>query len=414
MKIELKYWFRFSLFNLVIVAVLGSLMRYKIGFEFPYFDQKHLLHAHSHFAFTGWITQTLMVLMVISIRNLFNENEINSFKRIVIFNLICAYGMLVSFTIQGYGLYSISFSTLSIIVFIIFSWKIISRLNSKGNSVPGKNWFVAALLFGILSTLGTFALVYMMMTKNIHQEYYLASIYYYLHFQYNGWFFFACMGLFWNKLCEYIPEFNKEKSIFLMFAGACIPAYLLSTLWMKFPLWLFWLVVASAFIQVFAWGKLMLLIKKHVVELKSKINKLGQYLFFFVSITCTIKLLLQLFSTIPIMSKLAFGFRPIVIAYLHLILLAVISIFLLAWLISFKHIDTNRWSLTAIIVFVVGVFLNEFALMIQGIASFAYFPIPYINEILFVIALILLIGALLLFYSQIMGKKDSQEIKHQV
>src|SRR5688572_14202445 len=110
------------------------------------------------------------------------------------------------------------------------------------------------------------------------------------------------------------------------------------------------------------------------------------------------------------MSKLAFGFRPIVIAYLHLILLAVISIFIIAWLISFRHIDTNRLSVTAIIVFVVGVFLNELALMIQGIASFAYFPIPFINEILFVIALILLIGALLLFSSQILGKKDSEDL----
>ena len=34
----------FALFNLVIVALLGVLMRYKIGFEFPYLNQKYLLH----------------------------------------------------------------------------------------------------------------------------------------------------------------------------------------------------------------------------------------------------------------------------------------------------------------------------------------------------------------------------------
>ena len=58
-----KFWLKFSLINLLIVALLGLLMRYKIGFEFPYFDQKSLQHSHSHFAFSGWISHTLMVFM---------------------------------------------------------------------------------------------------------------------------------------------------------------------------------------------------------------------------------------------------------------------------------------------------------------------------------------------------------------
>ena len=58
-------WLKFSLLNLLIVALIGLLMRYKIGFEFPFLDQKHLQHSHSHFAFSGWITHTLMVLMIV-------------------------------------------------------------------------------------------------------------------------------------------------------------------------------------------------------------------------------------------------------------------------------------------------------------------------------------------------------------
>ena len=45
-------WLHISILNLSIVALLGVIMRYKIGFEFPYFDQKHIHHSHSHFAFT--------------------------------------------------------------------------------------------------------------------------------------------------------------------------------------------------------------------------------------------------------------------------------------------------------------------------------------------------------------------------
>ena len=64
MGLNIKFWLKISMINLCIVAFLGVLMRYKIGFEFPYLDQKHLQHSHSHFAFTGWLAHTLMVLMV--------------------------------------------------------------------------------------------------------------------------------------------------------------------------------------------------------------------------------------------------------------------------------------------------------------------------------------------------------------
>ena len=65
MHFNSKFWLKFSLLNLLIVALIGLLMRYKIGFEFPFFDQKHLQHSHSHFAFSGWISHTLMVLMIV-------------------------------------------------------------------------------------------------------------------------------------------------------------------------------------------------------------------------------------------------------------------------------------------------------------------------------------------------------------
>ena len=71
-----KFWLQFSLANLFIVALLGLLMRYKIGFAFPFLDQKHLQHAHSHFAFAGWISHTLIVLMIIFLE----KKAVNKFQ----------------------------------------------------------------------------------------------------------------------------------------------------------------------------------------------------------------------------------------------------------------------------------------------------------------------------------------------
>jgi hypothetical protein len=39
-----SFWLKIALFNLFFVAVLGLLMRYKIGFEFPFLNQKNLQH----------------------------------------------------------------------------------------------------------------------------------------------------------------------------------------------------------------------------------------------------------------------------------------------------------------------------------------------------------------------------------
>mgnify|MGYP000945526006 CR=1 FL=1 len=127
MKFNAKFWLKFSLVNLLIVALIGLLMRYKIGFYFPFLDQKHLQHSHSHFAFSGWISHTLMVLMVAflgkkGLRKKELENGFGVYNKILIANLICAYGMLVFFIIQGYGAFSILFSTGSIIVSCFFGY----------------------------------------------------------------------------------------------------------------------------------------------------------------------------------------------------------------------------------------------------------------------------------------------------
>ena len=61
---SLHKWLSVAFFNLLLVAALGCILRYKILYSLPFVDQKFFLHAHSHFAFSGWVTQALMALMV--------------------------------------------------------------------------------------------------------------------------------------------------------------------------------------------------------------------------------------------------------------------------------------------------------------------------------------------------------------
>lgn len=389
-------WLKISLINLLIVATLGVVLRYKILFPLPFVDQKHLLHGHSHFAFAGWVTQAIMALLVSYLAKQEGESIYKKYKWLLYANLFTAYGMLIAFPIEGYGLFSIIFSTASILVsyaFAFFYWR---DLNKLGSAKATHAWFKAAVLFNALSSLGAFALTIMMISKVIHQNWYLAAEYFYLHFQYNGWFFFACMGLFTAFVSRHTDSEKMLTSIFRLFAFAIGPAYFLSALWMDIPLWVYVLVILAALAQLVGWLQFVHLLRKNWPRLKLKFSTTSKYILGCSAVALTAKLLLQLGSTIPSLSDLAFGFRPIVIGYLHLVLLGVITLFLLGCMFAEDHFYLNKRSVNGIYIFAVAVIVNEILLMIQGVAAISYTAIPFINEMLFIAALFLFSGALLI------------------
>lgn len=385
-------WLNLSLVSLLIVALLGTLMRYKIGFEFPFFEQKNIQHAHSHFAFSAWISQTIMVLMIHYLEKRGKPESFANYNLLLWANLVCGYGMLVSFFIQGYGTVSIIFSTASVLISFLFAFVFFGDLKSVQSPDPSKNWFTSALIFNVLSSIGTFSLAYMMATHQLIQKFYLASIYFYLHFQYNGWFFFAIAGIFIGYLHQARPELKVPVSIFYLLVVACPMAYFLSTLWADLPLIIYIITVFSAGIQAVAWTLFLVFYSRNATIINSCFSVLWRWFFFLVLISLSAKWLLQLGSTIPEISKLAFGFRPIVIAYLHLVLLAITSVFLVTFIFSTGLLKPGLTSIAGLSVFISGVYANEILLGIQGIASFSYTAVPYANEILFGLSLIMVSG----------------------
>ncbi|HEY6976560.1 MAG TPA: hypothetical protein VH396_09720 [Chitinophagaceae bacterium] len=391
-------WIRISLFNLLLVSFVGVVLRYKIAFSLPIVDQKYLLNAHSHFAFSGWISQILMALLVGYLNRQTNLSY-KKYKWLLYGNLATAYGMLFSFPFQGYGTVSIIFSTLSIVVAYIFAvvyWKDLDKIKEKNIS---HSWFKAALLFNAVSSLGAFALSFLMANDVAGENWYLLAVYFFLHFQYNGWFFFACMGLFYSWLTGYNIQLKQKRLIFWLFTPACVPAYFLSVLWLPMPVWIYVLIVLAAIAQVIG---LILIIKSIIPHLKifKEIIGIGRALVSLSAVALSAKLLLQLGSTIPSLSKLAFGFRPIVIGYLHLVLLGVITLFIIGFMVINSFINLNKLFRYGTIVFVSGIIVNEVLLMMQGIMGMNYKSIPYISEMLLSAAIIMFSGLLILVWSQ--------------
>jgi len=407
----LSKWLSISILNLLFVAFLGLVLRYKIAYSLPFLNQKHILHSHSHFAFSGWITQTLMVLMIFYLSKVLGKYINIRYNWILYANLISSYGMMISFVMQGYGLYSISFSTLNIFSFYAFAfyfWLDLNRIKEKSTTIL---WFKAALVFGIISSFGAFNLAYMMANKMSNQDMYLSSIYFFLHFQYNGWFLFAGLGLFNNKLEIITGERKKLYRAFQLFCYACIPAYFLSILWMEFISNIYFLLIAAVIAQMIAWIIILKVYYKSRSLIRQKITNNGKILLILSAIAFTIKLILQSGSIHPELSHISYGFRPIIIGYLHLVLLGVTSIFLLGYIVSLQLITINKLLMSGIFIFVAGVIINELLLMIQGVAALSYTAIPYINEMLLVAAIILFSGILIMLISRFTFMKLDRNLK---
>ena len=405
MQFSLHRWIRLSLFNLMLVAALGVVLRYKIAFYLPFIDQKNLHHGHSHFAFAGWITQAIFVLLVGYLAARTSPAILKKYQWMLLANLITAYGMLIAFAIEGYGSIAIIFSTLSVFVAYAFSIKFWFDLNKLPTKEVSHLWLKAALLFNAISTLGVFGLAAMMVTKNVYQKWYLAAEYFYLHFQYNGWFFFACVGLFTGKLTLTVFPQVVLKKIFWLFTASLIPAYFLSVLWINFSLVIYLIIVVAAFVQLLSWVWLVRLLKTQVAFLKQTFSLTARWLFGLSAIALSIKLLLQLFSVIPTLSNISYGFRPIIIGYLHLVLLCVISLFILGFMVAEKFITLKKTTLTGLIVFTSGIIINEILLMVQGVTAMSYNTIPFINEALFITALIIFSGLVMVTINQQIKKQ---------
>jgi len=165
----------------------------------------------------------------------------------------------------GYKAISIVFSTSSIVVAILFCISFIKDAKSMSSTHPSKCWAITGLLLNILSSAGPFFLAYMLMSKKLNSQSYLGSVYYYLHFQYSGWFFFGAMAIAASMLPatillkKYFWGFILLKKYFWGFTITVIPTLFLSLLWAKLPGWLYVVTVIAAIVQLITW--VMLLIK---------------------------------------------------------------------------------------------------------------------------------------------------------
>lgn len=381
-----RNWLAVAITNLLLVAIAGVIMRYKIIFSLPFVQQKNLLHAHSHFAFSGWLSLALctLLLLVLSRHALI---DLKKYRRLFIFSQVSSFGMLLTFPFTGYAFLSIFFSTCYIIYSYLFTYAYIKDLKGSSLNPEIKRWFRTGLWLWCISSLGAFALAAMMALKIQEQFLQIGSVYFFLHFQYNGWFIYAVIGLF---LYAFAKKSSNSNILYQVLTWSIIPSYFLSTLWMEVPQWVNLMAYIAAITQLWAIKELWRFLPRY--NEISGIREIRWLIFLAISFLI-LKFLFQGMSAVPYLSEYAFGLRPIVIGFLHLVFLGVISLFIFGYGMHEQLIPENKLVKTGLKLFITGVILNEIILFSQGLGAMFMYSVPYTPPSLFVVALLLMLSS---------------------
>lgn len=365
---NLIFWMKLCLLNFFIVSVVGVMMRYKIAFSLPMFNQKFLQESHSHFAFYGWVATCLYVLMTdFMFRN--HSVRLRNYQIILYINLVGSYGMLLSFMYGGYYWLSIVFSTLSLLTGFMFFYRLLK--DAKKAVTNSMMWFRGGSFFAVFSSIGIFMTAYLSAQGQKGDWLYKASTYFYLHFQYNGFFLFCCIGLLIDAMKQRGIELSKQlnKQIFYGLFVSSLLGYGLSVLWIQMHsgLYLFFVLVSLAQLgfalrlAIFVQSKWKYFTMKWPVYLKTLLG--------ISSIVLLIKIIGQVASTIPQFSVYTFGIHNLIIAYLHWVLLLGISVFLLWKIFSQGVFLISSITKLSIYLFLFGALFNEFILIISAVLS---------------------------------------------
>ncbi len=172
-----------------------------------------------------------MALFILSFAMLLPKGAIINRRvyRLLIYMQISVMGMLVTFPFMGYAAPSILFSTFHMVlsvIFVLMYFKYVAKDDLSGKFMK------AGLVFMLLSGIGPLVLGPIIIGGFRGSDWYDMAIYYYLHFQYNGWFTMGVFALLF-KFLEQQPwniNISSAKLIYKLLVIGIIMTLALSAL----------------------------------------------------------------------------------------------------------------------------------------------------------------------------------------
>lgn len=305
--------------------------------------------------------------------------------------------MLATFPVQGYGEYSIAFSTLFLIASYWFTYFFITNTAIGDRQKFSYRCVRTSLYYLVLSSIGPWALGAIMITLGNESIWYRIAIYYYLHFLYNGWAILAVCGMLLYILEQYqlSPSVKELQRFYWLMNASIILTFFLSVLWTNPASMYYGLGILGIILQLIAFGIFYQFFGRHWSQLTFHITPLTARLLQLAATVFVIKLALQTLSSLPFFAHLAYSVVDFVIGYLHLVFIGVLSISMFALLGHFKLLSFPKY---AVGFYLLGFAGSELLIFYKGIVVWQelvlfgdYFLVLVLASGLIALALLLLV-----------------------
>ena len=399
-----RWWLNSALVIFFLVAILGMLMRYIYVSPISFLDYKHILHAHSHLAMLGWAFMLTAGVLIFFVLKKLTDVDLIKYRLVFLLNLLSVLGMLIFFTLHGYGFLSICFNTLHILSAYLFCYYAFQDFKQLPRST-GKSFIQWALFWMILSTVGMWMLGPISTIFGKSSAYFYMTVQFFLHFQLNGWFTYAVLGVWIYRLQRNHPKFTIPGMYFWILHLSLLFTYALSISWSSPLSVVFYLNSVGVFLQAIAFYLIFKKIFQHASPLKS-LHHWTDWLFALGVLCLAIKVLIQLAVALPVVAEISYTIRNYVIGFIHLITLGSISFSLVAILLkenilAQNHITHKGWK-----IFAVGFILKEILLFGQGTLLWLKKGfLPYYHELILGVTALLPLALFIVLIGQMNYKR---------
>lgn len=399
-------WVDLSILSLCTVALMGLGMRSKMVFALPFLNYNHLLEAHFHFSFGGWVTLIIMALFVYELLPE-TQNKKPIYQWLLGGIAILAWGMLITFLLWGYNTFSIITSLSFVILTYFFGWIFIRDLLKAKLESSVAMLAISSIVYLIISSSGLFIIAYIVFNESFDAILYRDALFTYLHFQYNGFFTLAIFALLF-KLIGQRTTVRGNKNIRRFSIVLCIsiiPSLFLSYLWQDPNLWFRVIAIIGSFLLLFTFYLFLLsaLSLRTIYKDERPVLRLLVILSFG---SFMLKVLLQSLTIFPVIGNAIFGNRPIIMGFLHLVFLGFVTLFILAYFIKKELMNSKIiWTNIAVIVFATAVIFNEGLLITQGFATMYTAGNIIFPWLLWATGILLFAGSILIAIARMQTKK---------
>jgi hypothetical protein len=394
---------RAALFNLLVAAILGALLRFAFVEELNWLEFRNVLYAHSHVAMLGWV---FLALFAILLQVFLPEDQRHTavYNRLFALTQLSVAGMLLTFPMFGYTAPAIAFSTLHVLLSYGFARHFLKDLRTSPASELAKSFARAAVWLMILSTVALWAMGPIIVLGFRGKAIYYMAVQFFLHFQFNGWFLFAVLAIFFQIAGEKGISFDRKTALrfFGFLLASCFLTYALAVAWSNpLPL-VFWINGAGVLLQLVALGFFLILVWGSFRSRPFPFSGWTKAFLLLSFFAFVIKNLVQASLVIPAIAKVAYTIRNFVIGFMHLILLGVITGGLFGFALYLGKIKSHGLlSRLGLLIIFGGFILSELVLFGQGTllwAGIGFIPNYYL--VLFLVQAMLPLGILLLMGGQ--------------